>query len=202
MKSIFSDTSSVLSLHYILFFTRHSLHSVYTTVHKVFAASGRTLSSKSKRELCAGALVEAPHAKWLASPPLAAVVGQKNPLFHQKADSVTIDQLAPYSPIRMNYMRLNPVSSIYEKFPRLNSRNSIYVSSRAALYEILPKTTNYTITAAAIEPYKKSSYYPGTRILKLEGYNYWAQAGWIKHKSTILPPLGQDFAQSLNDYFQ
>lgn len=60
MKSIFSDTSSVLSLHYILFFTRHSLHSVYTTVHKVFAASGRTLSSKSKRELCAGAFGGSP----------------------------------------------------------------------------------------------------------------------------------------------
>ena len=136
----------------------------------------------------------------LAVLPIAVVVGRKNPLFHQQSDIVTVEQLKNFSSIRLSYMQFNPVASIYEKFPELNSKNHFYVSSRSMLYEILPQTDNYIITSMAVDAYRKSEYYPNTRVLRLANCDHYAQLGWIKNRTTNLSPLAQQFTQLLNEY--
>ena len=133
--------------------------------------------------------------------PLTVIVGPRNPLFYNAQDVVSVNALLPYSPIQLSYMKYNPISSIYKNFPQLDTKNSIFCSSRNSLYEIIAKTDMYYITATPTCAYKRTEYYPNTRILTLEETGYFAQLGWIKHKSTVLSDVGEEFIQRLVDYF-
>jgi len=129
------------------------------------------------------------------------IVGPKNPLYYQDSDIVSLEQLAPYSPIQMTHMKNNPLGSIYQQFPQINKKNPMFLSSRNMLYEVLPKTDMYCIAATPRRAYQKTPYYPNTRILTLDEKDYSAQLGWIKRRSTLLSDLGHEFIQLLTEYF-
>lgn len=133
--------------------------------------------------------------------PLTVIVGPNNPLYHSETGVVSLEQLTPYTPIQLSYMKYNPISSIYKQFPQLDSRNQLFISSRNMIYEIIARTDAYYITATPMRAYQKTPYYPNTRILSLAVTEYSAQLGWIKSKSTILSDIGHDFIQLLNEYF-
>lgn len=133
--------------------------------------------------------------------PLTVIVGPNNPLYHSETGVVSLEQLIPYTPIQLSYMKYNPISSIYKQFPQLDSRNQLFISSRNMIYEIIARTDAYYITATPMRAYQKTPYYPNTRILSLAVTEYSAQLGWIKSKSTILSDIGHDFIQLLNEYF-
>lgn len=137
----------------------------------------------------------------LSSNPITIAVGKLNPLYYSNSDKITSDQLSAFPLVVLNELDCGPASSVLDALGLQHLKTRIVVSERATVYDLLEKTSCFTIATTNQTAYQNTDYYPNIRSLILEDSKIYGEIGWIKRKDYQPTQLTLEFLQILSSYY-
>lgn len=126
------------------------------------------------------------------------IVGPKNPLYHERRQTVRPEDLEPY-PIVVYEEKHRP--ALFQGFGRgvADPKSLIRVNNRASMTELVQTTDAINIGARSHAPYERTAFYPNLRSLDLMGVPGRQEIGWICRKDYTPNDAAQFFIARLQE---
>lgn len=123
-------------------------------------------------------------------------VGPKNPLYAQESNYVTVEDIREFPVI---YSFSEHSNLLLKKIGIYNRGNLIICRERAARGELLSQTDGISIGGFPIDVYDKAERYPYQRILKLRGFPFINEFGYIYNTLYSLSSTTLEFIHFLTN---
>ena len=131
------------------------------------------------------------------------IVGENNPLYSQDITDVDLNDV-------LDYPYINSYDGIFDDCgersviarylqAQREKNTTISVSNRAMLYDLLHKTTAYTIASNNLNAYDKYPAYDKIKPIPIRNPNFYFEIGWLTRKGHELSPLESQFIDALKN---
>jgi DNA-binding transcriptional LysR family regulator len=196
--SLFMEMYHRYKTPYLYFaFSEGSLPEVLDAVRLQEAEIGVLVISRLRRRmmqrLFVSSGVECAH---LSTQHAAVIVGKHNPLYTQKDEYVTSDQLAEYPMVVYKDVNYG-FATEWEQLGLGNPKKRIVVSDRATMNEFIANTDAYTVAVHNKKAYVETAYYDDRRPLYLSDRSLELDICCITNKSRPLSVIAKEYVSEL-----
>ena len=135
---------------------------------------------------------------------VAITIGEKNPLFYSKEDTIAASDLKDFPAIKYVYLDSGPYSDIYNRLHLPDAGSYFVVSSRSILYQTLHSSDAYYLNSAYphnITQAEAYTPYSSFRTLRLKDCNIRSEIAWIKKDNRPLSPLADEVIKRIIQNF-